>query len=324
MRDILSETLKEQAALYVMDALDFDELKEFKRELLSNSELENYVRELKATLQVTDSLNEETADEMWLQEQRNLLRANLAKESPKFEQLVRSTGKQIRHYFDVIFVPKKVSVAIATYAIIAFLAGRYLVPMGTPTKSDSGIDIRKMIQSGLLSNANIQFDANQKHPINVELNTQQDVELSGDINDENIRDLVSYLLLNDKNPGTRIKAADLMENMQPNDEVEMVLISSALSDPNPGIRLRSIRLLQSYPVDALLVNACQKILMADTNEAVRMEAISILSRQPSRKLLPILRLVASSETNSFIRNQARELLYQLNNPANGSQPGDVQ
>ncbi len=321
MSEYLTDTIKEQAVLYVLEALDFDELRAFKVELSSNRELADYVKELEKTIRFTDPLQEMDVDETWLQSQRNLLRAKIAEHPQITTGLFRSTGQHIRHYIDVLFIPKKPSLAIATYALLAFLAGRYLIP-GVSVPEKSGINVRELIQSGLLSQADIQFNSDQQHPISVALNTRQKVELSGNINDEEIRELVSYLLLNDQNPGNRLKAAELVQEMNPDDDVKMVLVSSALSDPNPGIRLRSIRLLQSYPVDPLLINACQKILMEDTNEAVRMEAIAILAKQPSRKLQPILRLVAATDANPYIQTQARELLYNLNNPMGMDNPGE--
>ncbi|NOZ74348.1 MAG: HEAT repeat domain-containing protein [FCB group bacterium] len=323
MPDPLTEIQKEQATLYVLGVLDFNELRNFKAELKSNSSLGKYVEELQQTLELTEPLKDISVDATWLQGQRNLLRVTIAKLSPGTD-LIRSAGDRLRLIFDTLFIPQKSSLAIATYALLAFLAGRFLIPNPTTSSDSKGVDVRELIQSGLLSQADIQLDANRQHPIHVAVDTRQKVELSGDVNDEQIRELISYLLLNDKNPGNRMKAADLVEEMNPDQEVKMVLVSSALSDPNPGIRLRSMRLLQSYSVDPLLINACQKILMEDTNEAVRMEAISILAKKPSRKLLPILRLVTATESNSFIRNQARELLFKLNDSMNPLPVGDIQ
>jgi len=39
MSEYLTDTIKEQAVLYVLEALDFDELRAFKVELSSNREL---------------------------------------------------------------------------------------------------------------------------------------------------------------------------------------------------------------------------------------------------------------------------------------------
>ncbi|MFQ6614593.1 MAG: HEAT repeat domain-containing protein [Fidelibacterota bacterium] len=321
MPDSLTETWKEQATLYILEALDFDELRKFKIELASNPDLAEYVEDLRQTLRLTKPLKTPAVDQAWLQSQRNLLRIRLARSSRK-AGLIASTGDTLRQVFDTLFIPRNPSLAIATYALLAFLAGSFLVPHSSASSDLKNIDIRELIQSGVLTRADIRLDTNREHPIHVAVDTREKVELSGDINDEQIRELVSYLLLNDKNPGNRMKAADLVEDMNPNQEVKMVLVSSALSDPNPGIRLRSIRLLQSYSVDQLLINACQKILMEDTNEAVRMEAISILAKKPSRKLLPILRLVTATESNPYIRNQARELLYQLKDPLSMKSIGD--
>ncbi|RMF07900.1 MAG: HEAT repeat domain-containing protein, partial [Candidatus Neomarinimicrobiota bacterium] len=220
-------------------------------------------------------------------------------------------GSSLLNILDILFVPRKPSLAVVTYVLLAFLAGSFWAPGRTNTPEPAALSVQDLLQSGALTGAEVSYQPSSPNPIHISLQTRQQREFTGTLEDPTVRELVAYLLLHDQNPGNRLQAVDLVSRMDPNPNTELTLISSALSDPNPGIRLQAVRLLQSYPVSPLLLNACQKILLADENEAVRMEAVKILEKQPSTRMIPLLQLASNRESNPFIQTQVENILYEL-------------
>lgn len=315
---------RERATLYVLEALSVQEREAFESRLSNRPDLREYVTELESTLTLTSTISEEKPSEDMLQGQRNMLRGAIEHLESRKSGLPRLVGKvteSLKSFTNVLLNPRQPALAVASYIVIAFLAGRFLVPSAQPVNSTSqpvetasSMDIRKLLQSGVLSYADISLNQNEQSPVELSLHTNQEVSVSGTANDEEVQSLLGYLVLNDQNPGNRLKALDLLASVQPQQELKMVLVSSVLSDPNPGVRLRSIKLLKQFPRDELMINACQKVLLEDTNEAIRMAALDILAKQPTKNMLPILHVVSAMDENDYIRNKSRELLVQLNDP----------
>ncbi len=317
MPDKIPRQLKKQASLYVLKALSAEEQAEFEAQLNANASLNEYVQELKGALEAARLFTTVEPTEEYLAGQRNLLRGRI-------EQFERARKRKIslENIFSSLAAVKKTLFqsrqpvwAVVTYVVIAFFAGKFLSPP-EPSSPDSlrttpSIDIRKLISSGALSNAEINVTGNGHPAVNFALETNQSVNVSGGFQDETIRQLLFYLLLYDRNPGNRLKAVKLLENVKPIDEAKMVLTSSLLSDPNPGVRLRAVKLLEQYEPDNLLLEACQKVLLEDNNEAVRMGALAILAKQPTTKVIPTLQIVSLMDENDYIRDQATEILANL-------------
>ncbi|MEE9189518.1 MAG: HEAT repeat domain-containing protein, partial [Candidatus Neomarinimicrobiota bacterium] len=175
-------------------------------------------------------------------------------------------------------------------------------------------DIQELIQSGSLENVVIDINENAEAPIKFVTHGEQNIDFSGGLKDTKVRQMLYFLLLNDENPGNRLKAVNLMRNVSPDPESQMVLISSLLSDPNSGVRLQSVKLLGRYRPNERLINACQKVLLEDENEAVRMEALYILAKEPTESLIPLLQVVSSMDENEYIRDESRKLLTDLRSP----------
>ncbi len=312
MSDTTKIKLQNQATLYVLDALNPREQAEFEAKLKTDLALQALVDELRGTLKLTDLAAEIKPPEHVLQGQRNLLRG-------KIDQLkVQSQQKGIRnrianHWYDLterFYIPRQPAWAVATYVAVAFLIGRLAFPTVqtvTAPIAESQPDILQLIQSGALTSADIDLQDNDPEAISFNLQTKNDINVEGGLNDSDIQQILYYLLKNDSNPGKRLKAVNLISDARPMEEGRVVLISSLLTDPNPGVRLRAAKSLSSYELDKTLRDACIKVLFEDENEAVRMAVLGILATNPTEDIMPALKIIAQMDKNEFIRDQARRV-----------------
>ncbi len=314
MNHNLTTTLKEQATLYVLEALDSREFRAFEQLLETNGELRNYTAELQSSLSIASSLCELHPTEEYLQGQRNLLRGRIEqqildkKQSP-FKSRIKSFGGSI---LNLLFDVKQPAWAVVFYVLIAFFVGRWVVTDKAVSRSDiSENRLQDVIKQGQLENTKMRLTGNKSSPIEFAFQTNEDLQVKGGLDDQNVQQLLYYFLLNDENTGNRLKAVQMVKELEPHKETMLVLISSMLSDENPGVRLKSARLLQDYEPSKLLLEACQKVLLEDSNEAVRQEALGILARYPSQTMIPTLRVVGLMDENVFIRNQAKAIVTAL-------------
>ena len=208
--------------------------------------------------------------------------------------------------------------AIATYVIIGLIAGRLLFIPGSDKPIDiSGqekVDMNKLIQSGVLSDLQIDHSTLSPSSIKMVSHTNNRFNVSGNVNDKNIRQILYYLLLNDDDIDNRYQAGKQIKRITPDSESRMVLISSILSETDQRVKLQSMETLSRYQSSPDLINACKRILLDDHDFEMRLESLTILEKNRSIDLIPLLEVVSKMDDHSKVRVKARELLTDLQKP----------
>jgi len=316
----ISNQQKKQAVLYTCNALSITAKRRFEQDLKSYPALKEYFDELKSTLQTTREIETLKVTDEFIQGNRNLLRSRIQSEQNKqitTAKIIKSVKNFITRIKSVIILKQPIW-AIATYVIVGLIAGRLLFPPNDNKSIDiSGqnkVDMNKLIQSGLLSN--IQIDQSTLSPASVKLvsNTDNRFNVSGNVNDQNIRQILYYLLLNDKNIDNRFEAGKLINRITPDNESRRVLIASALSEQDQKVKLQSMKTLSQYQSSADLINACKRILIDDRNSEMRLEALSILGKNKSGDIIPLLEVVSNMDDDSVVRGRAKEILTEFQKP----------
>ncbi|MFQ6611842.1 MAG: HEAT repeat domain-containing protein [Fidelibacterota bacterium] len=320
MPNKLNKKLKEQAMLYALETLSEQDRRNFENILRTSSQLQEYLNELQSTLKLTGSSLKISFDETYLQGQRNLLRGRILQLEQEWNQ--NSTPgkilKSISNGARTLFTPRQPVWAVATYIVIAFLIGQF-IPSGFYQKTNnqstySSSEIMDLIQGGGLTNVDLEpGDTGGK--LEMALETKGSIDISGGFNDETIQQILYYMLLNDTNPGKRLRALKFLTKIPDLDNKKLVLISSVLTDPNSGIRLRALEQLSNFEPDKTITEACTKLLLEDENEAVRMGALAILGKAPTTEIIPVLRVVSLMDENPYIRDRASEILDEVNEQA---------
>jgi hypothetical protein len=208
------------ASLYVLNAMSKTDKENFENQLKTNQELRKLVRECKATM---DSVKEAV-------QQRNLLRGRIEQlEKGRSARMVfTELQEKASSIFSHLVFGRQPAWAIVTYVFIAFFIGR-LVFMPQQDSNDNRttqqFDIKELIQSGYLENVIIDINESAEAPIKFVTHGDQNINFSGGFKDTKVRQMLYFLLLNDENPGNRLKAVNLMRNISPDPESQMVLVS---------------------------------------------------------------------------------------------------
>ena len=162
----------------------------------------------------------------------------------------------------------------------------------------------------------VQFNHSALTPSSIKLvsDTDDRFNISGNVDDNNIQKILYYLLLNDEDVDNRYQAGQLIRKISPNNESQMVLISSILSENESKVKLQSMETLSKYQSRPELINACKRILLDDRDADMRFEALKILDANKSTDFIPLLKVVSSMDDDPKIQNKAKLLLDELQKP----------
>lgn len=145
------------------------------------------------------------------------------------------------------------------------------------------------------------------------------VHIKGNINDDRVQKVLAHALINDQNPGVRLRSASAFSTQVrklelPDREVKAALILALKSDDNPGVRKEALKALLGFPFDEEIKQAFLHVLMRDNNPALRIAAINSLDSlrvqgQPTDKdLLDVLKQRMTTDENNYIRIRAKTVL----------------
>ena len=148
------------------------------------------------------------------------------------------------------------------------------------------------------------------------------VHMKGNINDERVQKVLAHALVNDQNPGVRLRSvsafASRVQNLRlPDRDVQAALILALKTDNNPGVRKEALKTLQSFPFDDAIKQAFLFVLMHDTNPALRIAAINSLDssrvqgQETDKDLLEVLKERMHSDANNYVRIRAKSVLEEV-------------
>ena len=141
--------------------------------------------------------------------------------------------------------------------------------------------------------------------------------MRGNVNDTELQKILTYAVLNEQNPGTRLNSISVINANQiqkPDDEIKNTLISVAKFDNNPGVRREALKSLNELPADEDIKNALIYALLNDTSAGIRIEAINALVKGSksginlNQKDLLLLKKKIQSDENNYVRYQAKNII----------------
>jgi hypothetical protein len=112
----------------------------------------------------------------------------------------------------------------------------------------------------------------------LQLNAEQPVELTGSLDDPELRRVVTFVVKNGDrfDPGMRLDCLDALKTRAGDSEVRDALLATARKDQNPAVRLKALEALRDSSSDETVRAAFLDALKHDTNPGVRVEAVNLL------------------------------------------------
>ncbi|MEX1275334.1 MAG: HEAT repeat domain-containing protein [Bacteroidota bacterium] len=148
------------------------------------------------------------------------------------------------------------------------------------------------------------------------------IRMRGEAHDPGIQRILAQGLMNEQNPGTRLRTVSTLasfadQSSAPDPEIKTALIQALKSDVNVGVRKEALRVLQKFPLDHDIRDALLYVLRLETNPAMRIDVINVLEkpvldgRLRDDEVLNVLREKMQSDNNNYIRLRARNVYEEV-------------
>ncbi len=309
------QEMKESLQLLLYDELSGEERSQVEGHLVACAECRRELESLKKFHTLLNEYSPEPAAERSLGEARQSLQSTLRQGRAR-----RSAWDAIAEFLSPIFAPK-VGLAFGAAAMVAVGLGiGYLVfsrtyvtqnlvqpanQLASPTISGETRITNVRFLNSDPSNGQIEFVFDAVKP----------VKMKGSINDEQIQKVLAHAILNEENPGVRLKSVSAVSSQKTTDrDVKYALISAAKSDENPGVRKEALKALMGLPFDPDIKGAFLFVLAHDKNSGMRIAAINFLDSVKTsatgvdQDFLSILKQKMKSDDNDYIRLRAKAVV----------------
>jgi hypothetical protein len=140
--------------------------------------------------------------------------------------------------------------------------------------------------------------------------------VSGSLDDEKFRVLLSPCTKDPSDPGLRAACVDLLNSKAQFTEVRDALVI-ALKDPNAGVRLKAMAGLKSFAKQPEVRTALTQVLLTDTNPEMRSQSIDLLTKSLNqddpamsfdRQVIGAMQELMQRESNAYVRQRCKTAL----------------
>ena len=212
--------------------------------------------------------------------------------------------------FSVVFTPMRMLESAALIAMgLAF--GVYVGNQRLEIVPQLGPALMSVIpQNGSVSNVRIENADPATGQVELSGDVSQPLRLQGKMEDATVRELLFSALRDESNPGSRLRAVEVL-SQKPNDEsIEEALINAMVYDNNPGVRLRALEALKGFAGEQHVRAAFMHSLANDINAGIRVEAIEALtiSNSNDSDLARAIREVTEKDDNPYVRTRALQFV----------------
>ena len=189
----------------------------------------------------------------------------------------------------------------ATYKVVGSRQAEANAAVAAPPLESSITGIQSVSQEPGTNKVNIRYDT---------VSTQ---ETQGSLNDQRIQQLLLFAARNNSNSGVRIDSVDLLTKNPNEPNVREALMYALRYDSNPGVRLKALEGVGPFvKSDTRVRNAVLEALLNDSNTGMRTQALHLLGPvRADGSVRAVLARLAESDSNQYIRSQARTQLAQL-------------
>jgi len=114
--------------------------------------------------------------------------------------------------------------------------------------------------------------------VRVELNAEQPVEITGSLDDSDVRHVITYVVKSGDrfDPGMRLDCLEALKSRAGDSDVRDALLAAARKDQNPAVRLKALEALHDSTSEEAVRAVLLDALRHDSNPGVRVEAVNLL------------------------------------------------
>jgi len=138
----------------------------------------------------------------------------------------------------------------------------------------------------------------------------QPLRLQGQMEDATVRSLLLSALYDTSNPGSRLRAVQVLARKTNEESIEEALIVALTNDKVAAVRMQALEVLKQYANEEHVRAAFMQTLANDTDSGIRREAIEALTKSNSndKELAKTIRAVTEKDDSDYLRTKALEFV----------------
>ena len=300
---------KDQIQFYLYNELSMKDRNIFENHISTCKECAQELIEYKKLFEEFNKDNKQTIDPQFLNEARSELRGYLRAQRNKSSNSNYFLNSLSRFLFKPI--------GFAFSGIILLVLGgfiSYLIFNPLNEKIDDNLQLPERLK---IQNINFIDSDPSDGEVEFTFETVKSDRMKGNVNDIELQKILTYAVLNEQNPGTRLNSINVInanQTQKPDDEIKSTLITVAKFDNNPGVRIEALKSLNKLPADEEIKNTLIYVLLNDTSAGIRIEAINGLVDASKTGIslnqedLTSLRDKIQIDDNNYIRYQAKNII----------------
>jgi len=260
-------------------------------------------------------------DDKLLMEARAQLRGAIRNERQRKGYL----DNMMQYLNDLITSPSRAVLSGAALLAIGFFVGYLFYGSSTidPNKLPDKTNNQFTVFQDDVTISNISFIDSDPSDGEVEFTfvAMKPVYLKGRVDDPKIQSILTYSMLNEQNPGSRLNSINAMYSEKPikfDAEIKDALITVVMTDENPGVRREALKLMKKLPYDEEVKQAFIYVLTTDTSSGLRIEAINALVDAGKKGFtlnkneIDLFKQKLQTDDNSYIRYRTKTILQEYN------------
>ncbi len=306
----------ERVILLTYGELEPSELPDLEGHLRECQECRRLLAEVEQMREVLEQSSPEPPEHL-LQQSRERLKTSLQCTRSGVGSGARGWSERLKALIQGSLAPVQVAGALAILCVGIMIGYLTFSPSGAGEQQLAGFD---PFASGNVKINSVSFQKTDAVSGEVELAFQasRPFRIRGNVDDPRIQRLLAYALINEQNPGVRLRAVNtigaqsITEGMDL--EIQAALIGALKTDSNPAVRQLALSTLAKHPFTSEIKEAVLSVLAYDENAKLRIEAINMLEatvtagHEIESDVIDALEDRIQKDDNNFIRLRAQAVL----------------
>jgi hypothetical protein len=213
--------------------------------------------------------------------------------------------------FSVVFTPMRLLESAALVAMglaLGVYVSNQQAKIAAPSVASNAVDspVSTIPSNGTVSNLQVVKSDPSTGQVELAGQVSTPMHLQGRMDDNTVLQLLFGALREADNPGTRLKAVEVL-SQKPNDEtIEEALINALVFDDDAAVRVRALEGLKKFANEQHVRAAFMQALQNDENPNIRVQAIDALTATNAKDsaLARSIEEVTKKDDNPYIRNKA--------------------
>jgi hypothetical protein len=216
--------------------------------------------------------------------------------------------------FSVVFTPMRLLESTALIAM-GLALGVYITrqqPVAPPVASNNPPESQApaIPRNGTISNLQVVQADPATGQVELAGEVSQPLRFRGRVDDDLVRQLLFSALRDPGNPGSRLKAIEVLSQKPTDESIEEALIGALVYDDDDGVRMRALEGLKTFADEQHVQAALVHTLKNDVNAGIRIGAIdALLARNPKdAALAQKLTEATKQDDNPYIRSKVLQFV----------------